>query len=153
MRAFFLRLSNTIANHIRYFFIYSPSILFLSPVKLLAAIERVAPQRNSQTSLPSVCVGDRVLVWDLHAKTLLKLTLVAGQQSNPEKGLLSVCSGLGIALLGKHPGSYCHVSIFHKKHAFRLLLILNGVDEHHFDSKGEMRHEEAIMPLENLHQY
>ncbi|MBN7819957.1 GreA/GreB family elongation factor [Bowmanella yangjiangensis] len=152
MKACFLGLFNYVASRIQYFFIYSPSIFILSPVELLAALERVACQRCPEHSA-TVAVGDRVLVWDLQNKVLLKLTLIASQHSNPKQGLLSVCSGLGMALLGKHPGSYCKVSVLHKEHHFRLLSILNFQDEKPLTNNGEKRFEDSIMPPRNLPQH
>lgn len=152
MKACFLGLFNYLASHIQYFFIYSPSIFILSPVELLAALERVACQRSPENST-TVTLGDTVLVWDLQNKTLLKLTLIASQHSDPKQGLLSACSGLGIALLGKHPGSYCKVSVLHKAYHFRLLNILNIQDEKPRTDNGEQHLEAAIMPQKNLPQH
>ncbi|MDX3772659.1 GreA/GreB family elongation factor [Chromatiaceae bacterium AAb-1] len=109
------------------YFCLTTSFMPLTPVSLAGTIHQLAVQRDCNVlSRPlSVGLGSSVLITELPTEEKNWVKLVEPQNSAPERGLVSVLSPLGRALLGKVAGEVAEVWVLRRKIRFLLCDVLN----------------------------
>ncbi len=129
--SYFWHWLNLLADRLTSFLLTSPMVP-LKPALLRSMIHQLATQQDSCVlSRPlSVGLGSSVLITELPTEQKSWVKLVKPQDSAPEKGLVSVLSPLGMALLGKVAGEVAEVRILRRKIRFLLCDVLN-VRKHH----------------------
>lgn len=70
-----------------------------------------------------VSFGSTVELIDQHDESQVTYTLVGSQESNPEKGLISISSPMARALLGKEEGDEVNISLPSGRKSFDIELI------------------------------
>lgn len=96
--------------------------LFLTPVALqnvLLKLERMQEGSGNDADMSTRSrIGSLVRLIDLHDGTVVVFELALPEQSDPQRGLLSVLSPLGSAMLGKKVGDNVDVSLFGYRHSY-----------------------------------
>jgi len=95
--------------------------LFLSPIALqdvLFKLEKLQESSGNDAASRGARVGSVVRLIDLDDGTVVVFELALPEQSDPQRGLLSVLSPLGSAILGKKVGDKVDVSLFGYSHSY-----------------------------------
>ena len=116
MSAIFLNSLRAFCDRVR---VYSQPVELSRVFDQLEALE--LDGRGAANSGRVARLGSRILVDDLRYSEQAELTLVAPEQADPERGLISVFSPLGAALIGARLGDIAQVDLGGQSHRFLLV--------------------------------
>jgi len=109
------------------YFLQNTSGFSFSPVGLLTIFGKLDNLcEPDETGTERARPGNHVTVYDAEQRQEFSLELVDGDDSEPEKGRISIMSPLGSALLGRERGDWAEVYLFGRTFNFEVRHIRAG---------------------------
>ncbi len=96
-----------------------------SPWRLADLLDRLGSDNldDEVDDRPCITLGSKAILMDLESEDTFSITLVTPEEADPEKGLVSVFSPLGLALAGRRKGQYVEAEFLR----YRLPIVVMNV--------------------------